>query len=100
MFGLFGKKKAIEGLMKDGMNRSQSRARVQTYKAFYEGKIKSIEDRKLPPPLLLLACKDAPIQPGILDTKSKRNTYIRKCLKYYRAQLKIIDKEAKKLKIY
>lgn len=100
MFGLFGKKKQIEGLMKEGMTRSQKRARIQTYKAFYEGKIKSLEMKKLPPALLLLACKDAPFDPGPLDTKSKRNAYINKCLKYYREQLRIIEKEAKKLKIY
>ena len=100
MFGLFGKKKNIDGLMKDGMTRSQKRARVQTYKAFYEGKIKSLKDKRLPAPLLLLACKDAPFTPGILNTKSKRNDYINKCLKYYNQQLNIIEKEAKKLKIY
>jgi hypothetical protein len=100
MFGLFGKKKNIEGLMKEGMTRSQKRARVQTYKSFYEGKIKSLKDKKLPPPLLLLACKDAPFDPGNLETKSKRNAYINKCLKYYNQQLSIIEKEAKKLKIY
>ncbi len=100
MFGLFGKKKKIEGLMKEGMTRSQTRARIQTYKAFYEGKIRSLEDKKLPPQLLLLACKDSPVIPGALDTKSKRNAYIRQCLKYYRQQLRIIEKEAQKLKIY
>lgn len=100
MFGLFSKKKSIEGLMKEGMTRSQKRARVQTYKAFYEGKIKSLKDRNIPPPLLLLACKDAPFTPGSLNNKSRRNAYIKKCLKYYTQQLKIIEKEAQKLKIY
>ncbi|PLX46742.1 MAG: hypothetical protein C0613_16175 [Desulfobulbaceae bacterium] len=100
MFGIFNKKKKIEGLMKDGMSRSQKRARVQTYKSYYEGKIKTLEEKKLSPPLLILACKDAPFEPGILDSKSKRNAYIRKCLKYYRQQLAIIEKEAKQLKIY
>lgn len=100
MFGFFSKKKTIEGLMKDGMSRSQKRARVQTYKSYYEGKIKTLEDKKLSPPLLLLACKDAPFEPGILDSKSRRNAYLKKCLKYYRQQLAIIEKEAKQLKIY
>ncbi len=100
MFGFFNKKKKVEGLLKDGMNRSQKRARIQTYKSYYEGKIKTLEDKKLAPPLLLLACKDAPFAPGSLDTKSARNTYINKCLKYYRQQLTVIEKEAKKLKIY
>lgn len=100
MFGIFSRKKNIEGLMKEGMTRAQKRARVQTYKAFYEGKIKSLHDKNLPPSLLLLACKDTPFNPGTLDTKGKRNAYIRKCLKYYRQQLNIIEKEAKKLKIY
>ncbi len=100
MFDFFGKKKNIEGLIKDGMTRAQQRARVQTYRSFYEGKIKSLHNKNLPPPLLLLACKDAPFPPGALDTKSRRNSYVRKCLKYYNQQLKIIEKEAKKLKIY
>lgn len=100
MLGIFNKKKKIEGLMKDGLSRSQKRARVQTYKSYYEGKIKTLEEKKLAPPLLILACKDAPFEPGILDSKSKRNAYIRKCLKYYRQQLAIVEKEAKKLKIY
>ena len=97
---IFGKKKNLEALMKEGMTRSQKRAQVQTYKAFYEGKIKSISDKNLSPPLLLLACKDAPFTPGNLDSKSNRNAYIRKCLKYYNQQLRLIDKEAKKLRIY
>lgn len=46
MFGIFNKKKKIEGLMKDGMSRSQKRARVQTYKSYYEGKIKTLEEKK------------------------------------------------------
>jgi hypothetical protein len=100
MFSFFNKKKEIDGLIKDGMNRSQKRARIQTYKSYYEGKIKSLEDKKLSPPLLLLACKDAPFEPGIIDTKGTRNAYINKCLKYYKQQLAIIEKEAKNLKIY
>ncbi len=100
MFGLFTKKKGVEGLTKDGMSRSQKRARIQTYKSYYEGKIKSLEDKKLTPPLMILICKDAPFEPGILDSKGRRNAYIKKCLRYYRQQLAVIDKEAKNLKIY
>lgn len=99
MFGFF-KKKEVKGLIKDGMSRSQKRARVQTYKSYYEGKIKSLEDKKLSPPLMLMVCKDAPFEPDILDTKAARNAYIKKCLKYYKQQLAIVEKEAKKLKIY
>lgn len=100
MFDFFTKKRKIAGLMGEGMNRSQNRARIQTYKSYYEGKIKSLEARKLSPPLLILLCRDAPIEPGILDTKGRRNVYIKKCLRYYRQQLAFIEKEAKKLKIY
>ena len=99
MFG-FGKKKKIEGLMKDGMTRSQKRARVSTYMAYYEGKIRSLESKKLTPPLLLLACKDAPFEPGILDTKGKRDRYFKKCLRYYKQQYKLVQKEAESLRIY
>jgi len=99
MFG-FGKKKKIKGLMKEGMSRTQKRARVSTYHSYYEGKIRSLENKKLTPPLLLLACKDAPIEPGILDTKGKRDRYFKKCLKYYKQQLKIIEKESEALRIY
>ncbi len=99
MFG-FGKKKQIKGLMKEGMTRAQKRARVQTYMSFYEGKIRSLENKKLTPPLLMLACKDAPVEPGILDTKPKRERYFKKCLKYYKQQLKLVEKEANALKIY
>lgn len=100
MFGLFSKKKAVKGLMKEGMNRSQKRARIQTYKSYYEGKIKSLEDKKLSPPLMIMICKDAPFEPGILDTKSSRNAYLKKCLKYYKQQLAVVEKEARNLKIY
>lgn len=99
MFG-FLKKKKLEGLMKEGMTRAQKRARVQTYKSYYEGKIRSLENKKLSPPLLLLACKDAPIEPGILDSNAKRERYFKKCLKYYKGQLKEVEREAEKLKIY
>jgi hypothetical protein len=100
MFDFFTKKHKIAGLMGEGMNRSQNRARIQTYKSYYQGKIKSLEDRKLSPPLLILLCRDAPIEPGLLDTKSRRNAYIKKCLRYFRHQLGFLDNYAKKLKIY
>jgi len=100
MFSLFRKKNQMATLIKEGITRSQNRARVQTYKSYYEGKIKSLEDKKLPPPLLILICKDAPFEPGLLDSKSRRNAYINKCLNYYKQQLAAIEKEAKKLKLY
>ena len=99
MFG-FGKKKTVDGLIKEGMTRAQKRARVQTYQAYYNSKVESLTSRKLSSPLLLLACKDCPIKAGDIDTKAKRDRYLKKCLKYYKEQLAIVDKEAEKLSTY
>ncbi|MEN8140973.1 MAG: hypothetical protein ABFR97_07080 [Thermodesulfobacteriota bacterium] len=99
MFG-FKQKKIDDLMMKEGMSRAQKRARVQTYKSYYEGKIRSLENKKLDPPLLIMACQDAPFTPGSMNSKGKRERYFKKCLKYYKQQLKIVEKEAESLKIY
>ena len=78
-------------------DRSANLARVQTYKLYYESKIACLTNKKLAPALHMLACKDAPIEPGSLEAGWQRTWYIHKCLKYYKKKLSETEKELKKL---
>ncbi len=79
-------------------DRSAKLAQVQTYKLYYESKIVCLNNKKLAPALHLLACKDAPIEPGSLEPGWQRTWYIRRCLKYYKKKLSELERELKKLK--
>ncbi|MCB2183659.1 MAG: hypothetical protein KQH63_16610 [Desulfobulbaceae bacterium] len=78
--------------------KGNKRAQLQTYKLYYESKIACLSNTRLSPALHLLACKDAPIEPGNLDSSWQRGRYIKKCLKFYKKKLKEFDKELNKLK--
>ncbi len=77
---------------------SAIRAKAQTYRLYYESKVKCLENKRLSPALHLLACKDAPFEPGSLDSNWQRNRYIKKCLRFYKKKLNELNKELKKIK--
>lgn len=79
------------------LSKSRLRAHIQAYKVYYQSKISCLTNRRLPPPLLLLACKDAPFQIDDITSEWKRSRYIKKCLKYYQKKLKELEKEHKKI---
>jgi hypothetical protein len=79
------------------LSKSQLRAQIQAYKVYYQSKIACLTNKRLPPPLLLLACKDAPYEDIDLTSDWKRGRYIKKCLKYYQKKLKELEKEHKKI---
>ena len=78
--------------------KSNKRAQLQTYKLYYESKIACLTNPRLSPGLHILACKDAPVEPGNLESKWLRGRYIKKCLKYYKKKLNELEKELKKIK--
>jgi hypothetical protein len=82
---------------KTKLSRSQLRAQIQAYTVYYQSKIACLTNKRLPAPLLLLACKDAPIEEGNLSSTWKRDRYIKKCLKFYQKKLKELEKERKKI---
>lgn len=71
--------------------------RYQALRDYYESKIKTLIEMKLPPKLVLLACWDAPVERQDLTKPRNRARFIKKCLKYYRSQLKNIEKMQKSL---
>ena len=73
-------------------------ARIQTYKLYYESKIACLSNTRLSPALHLLACKDAPIERGNLDSNWQRGRYIKKCLRFYKKKLNELEKKFKKIK--
>ncbi|MBC8317969.1 MAG: hypothetical protein H8E41_08680 [Desulfobulbaceae bacterium] len=79
------------------LNKSQLRAQIQAYTVYYQSKIACLTNKRLPAPLLLLACKDAPFQVEDLTSQWQRGRYIKKCLKYYQKKLKELEKEHKKI---
>lgn len=84
--------------MQGKADKSAQRARIQTYKLYYESKIACLNNKKLSPSLHLLACKDAPFEPDSIETGWRRNWYIKKCLRYYKKKLKEIVNELDKIK--
>jgi hypothetical protein len=76
---------------------SHKRAIYHARKEYYESKIKTLMDMNLPPKLILLACWDAPVERMDLSSKRNRKRFVKKCLKYYKQQLKEVQKEEKKL---
>ncbi len=76
---------------------SRKRAQIQTYKLYYESKIACLSNTRLSPALHILACKDAPIDPGDLQSSWQRSRYIKKCLRYYKKKLNELEKEIKKI---
>lgn len=76
---------------------SRKRAQLQTYKLYYESKVACLSNSRLSPALHILACKDAPVDPGDLQSSWQRSRYIKKCLKYYKKKLHELEKEIKKL---
>jgi hypothetical protein len=80
------------------MEKSKELARIQTYKLYYSSKIACLSNDRLAPALHLLACKDAPIERGNLDSGWQRSRYIKKCLRYYKKKLIELENEFKNLK--
>jgi len=78
--------------------KSRELARIQTYKLYYESKIACLSNKRLSPALHILACKDAPVDRGDIDSTWQRGRYIRKCLRYYKKKLNELEKELKKIK--
>ncbi len=84
--------------MQEKADKSAKLAQIQTYILYYESKISCLNNKKLSPSLHMLACKDAPFEPGSLEAGWRRNWYMKRCLKYYTKKLKETQKELKKLK--
>jgi len=70
--------------------------RYQARKDYYESKIQCLMNMNLPPRLILLACWDAPVAREDLLSKRGQKRFIKKCLKFYRARLKEVEKKHKK----
>lgn len=73
------------------------KVRCRAKQEYYENKIKCLVEMNLPVNLILLACWDAPIQKSGLGSVWEQRRFIKKCLKYYQKQLKVLIKEEKKL---
>ena len=63
---------------------------------YYENKIRCLAEMNLPLNLILMACWDAPVEKTNIHTAWGRKKVIKKCLKYYKGQLKILTKQEKK----
>ena len=93
-----------EAIMSSGGNGSMTKAQQQisvkarnaTLKKFYESKIVSLADRRMPPHMLRMLCQDVPIQSGGLDSSWEREWFVRKCIRYYQGKLKEIARSEKK----
>ncbi|MBI5558612.1 MAG: hypothetical protein HY885_13350 [Deltaproteobacteria bacterium] len=77
--------------------KSTKLARLQTYKLYYESKIACLSNNRLSPALHLLACKDAPVERGNIESSWQRGRYIKKCLRFYKKKLNELEKELKKV---
>ena len=66
--------------------------RNASLKKYYESKIASLSDRKMPPQLLSLMCQDAPVAKENLNSRWGRQSFVKQCLRYYRGQLREIER--------
>ena len=66
--------------------------RYTNLKKFYETKIVFLQNQKNSDALIKLICRDAPFEPADLGSWWGRKRFISKCIKYYRAQLREIEK--------
>ncbi len=73
------------------------RVKCRAKQEYYENKIKCLVDMNLPLNLILLACWDAPVEKTNLGTAWGKRRFIKKCLKYYRSQLKNLKREEKRI---
>lgn len=73
------------------------KVRCRAKQEYYYNKIKCLVEMNLPVSLILLACWDAPVEKDGLDSVWGQKRFIKKCLKYYQKQLKLLMKEEKKL---
>jgi hypothetical protein len=74
----------------------KTQAQAQALIDYYECKINCLLNLNLDPRLISLACWDAPVEREDLTTKRGRNRFLKKCLKYYKNQIKNINKSRKK----
>ncbi len=73
------------------------RIRCRAKMEYYENKIRCLAEMNLPLNLVLMACWDAPVEKSNLTTPWGRKRFIKKCLKYYKGQLKNLTREEKLL---
>ncbi len=76
---------------------SNKKVRCRAQQEYYENKIRCLAEMDLPVHLMLLACWDAPVERSNLETAWGRKRFVKKCLKYYKGQLKNLIKEEKRL---
>ena len=61
--------------------------------AYYESKIKLLNNPNLDPSLLKLGCWDAPFEKGGLSDPRRCQSFIKQCRKYYEKKIDRIQKE-------
>ncbi len=71
---------------------------LQVEKEYYQSKINCLEEMDLPLKLVLLACWDAPVSRANIKTKWGRKRFIAKCVKYYRKQLKALERKERQFR--
>lgn len=86
---------AKDEIMTAEQQQISKKVRNAALKSFYENKIKSLDDHKLPIILLRMMCQDVPVQNVNLESKWGRNWFVRKCMKFYRGKLKGIERSEK-----
>ncbi len=67
---------------------------------FYESKINCLMEKGISNRIIILTSRDAPIQPGDINSKWQRRTYINKCLRYYRSKIRELERSASWLSLF
>lgn len=87
----------MDVVLQSNKSLSEKRAKIRSAKLYYESKITCLTNRQLHPDLIIMACRDAPVDKGDLQSSWHRKRYIKKCLKFYQKKLKELLKEERKL---
>ena len=64
---------------------------------YYESKIQCLLDLNMPSKLVRLACWDAPVDRKFIGTERDQRRFLKRCLKYYKKQLKEVKKKGEKI---
>ena len=81
-----------EAVQTEKKSRLMKKIHGDALKKLYESKIASLADQKMPAQLLRIMCQDVSAAKENLDSRWGRKLFVKKCLRYYRSQIREIER--------
>lgn len=77
--------------------KQKEKIRLKSLYSYYSGKLEYLANKKTSPQLVLITCKDAPVNRQSFTGKSAEQNYIKACQKFYQEKLKELNAGIKKV---